>query len=142
MSLDKRPQGSIPHHTQMHRQRTQHIDEKTRISTKGWSLDSLISSSRNFYPVDRVPASSSELSQFIKDHERNGLPLVVEGFHRHNSWPTKMFTLEGFEEHSKSSGNHYMRSNNALVSHSVPQILVSVMFIPGQTKSWVYRISS
>ena len=57
--------------------------------------------------MDRVSASSIELCQVIKDHEHTGLPLVIEGFHEHESWPTKMFTIEGFEECSESSGIRY-----------------------------------
>jgi len=97
-----------------------HIANNARISTKGWSLNSLTSSSRNFRPVDRVSASSSELFQVIKDHERAGLPLVIEGFHKHESWPTKMFTIEGFEECSESSGIRYgfeQFPGNLILSH-------------------------
>jgi methionine synthase II (cobalamin-independent) len=105
------------------------------MATKGWSLDSLISSSRTFRAVDRVPASSSELSEVIKDHERTGLPLVVEGFHRHENWPTKMFTIEGFEKYSESSGIYFAFDQYLPNSSSIPQILASVTFTPGQTES-------
>ena len=88
----------------MQRNRIHLPAKKPRISTKGWSLDSLISSSPNFYAVDRVRVTSSELSQIIGDHERRGLPLVIEGFHNHKNWPTTMFTIDGFNENSESSG--------------------------------------
>lgn len=83
------------------------VAKNARISTSGWTLDSLTSSSQTFRAVDRIPAISSQLSEVIKNHERAGLPLVIEGFHRHEKWPTKMFTIEGFEEYSESRGICY-----------------------------------
>lgn len=68
----------------------------TMISTKGWTLDSLIKQSINFHHVRRVSALSSSLSQIIDDHEESGLPLVVEDCHKHPNWSKCEFTLETF----------------------------------------------
>lgn len=77
------------------------------ISTKGWTLDSLINKSLNFHHVRRVPASSSSLPQIINDHENSGVPLVIEDCHKHPSWPKEEFTLDSFAS-TTSNGYFYL----------------------------------
>lgn len=89
-----------------------------RLCTKEWHLDALISSSANFYPANRVPANSNVLSQLIKDNERKGLPLVIEGFHKDKKWPAEMFTIEGFQECSESKGIHHAFGSPANLTSS------------------------
>ena len=66
------------------------------ISTKGWSLNSLINRSINFHRVPRVSVLSDTLLQAIDDHETYGVPLVIEGCHKHPKWSTEGFTLDSF----------------------------------------------
>ena len=91
---------------------TSHI----RVSTKGWTLDSLIKSNGNFCAVERVPARSDALLDIVKKHERNGVPLVIEGFHEHKKWPANMFTLEGFSGSSDSQGIPSLSSESSRVT--------------------------
>jgi len=74
------------------------------ISTKGWSLDTLLELSPNFRAARRVSATSSTVSDTLKEYERKGVPLVVEGFHKHPEWPQEMFSLDSFAEASNSNG--------------------------------------
>jgi hypothetical protein len=66
------------------------------ISTKGWTLNSLINKSINFHRVSRVSVLSDTMLQFIDDHEKSGVPLVIEGCHKHPMWSTDEFTLDSF----------------------------------------------
>ena len=66
------------------------------ISTKGWTLDSLINKSINFHRVPRVSVLSHSLLQYIIDYEIYGVPLVIEGCHKHKNWNADEFTLDSF----------------------------------------------
>ncbi|KAG1832100.1 hypothetical protein EV424DRAFT_84675 [Suillus variegatus] len=74
---------------------------KPLISTKGWTLAQLIKKSPNFCPVDRVRFDDPMLIQTIRMYEDSGAPLIIEGFHEHDSWPTDLFTLDWLSEHGK-----------------------------------------
>jgi hypothetical protein len=71
------------------------------ISTKGWTLAQLIKKSPNFRLVDRVRFDDPMLIQTIRIHEDSGAPLIIEGFHEHDSWPTDLFTLDWLSVHGK-----------------------------------------
>ncbi|KAJ7632753.1 hypothetical protein FB45DRAFT_1026885 [Roridomyces roridus] len=69
-------------------------------SCQGWSLESLLSQSNNFEPVPRVSWSPTETTEAqIRRHERAnpGVPLVVDGLHRHPKWMKEKFTPAWFE---------------------------------------------
>jgi hypothetical protein len=74
---------------------------KPLISTKGWTLAQLIKKSPNFCLVDRVRFDDPMLMQTIRIHENSGAPLIIEGFHEHDSWPTDLFTLDWLSVHGK-----------------------------------------
>ncbi|KAG1891191.1 hypothetical protein F4604DRAFT_398256 [Suillus subluteus] len=74
---------------------------KPLISTKGWTLAQLIKKSPNFRSVDRVRFDDPMLMQTIRIHEDSGAPLIIEGFHEHNSWPADLFTLDWLSVHGK-----------------------------------------
>jgi hypothetical protein len=75
-----------------------------RISTRGWSLESLVQTSPNFRKVDRVSANVEDIFSVLRNYELRGVPLVIEDFHKHESWPSEMFTLENFAKNSESTG--------------------------------------
>jgi hypothetical protein len=72
------------------------------ISTKGWSLDSVLEHGSNFVPIERVHANDRniDLEQVIKGQEENGLPLILDGWHKREDWPKDLFTLDFFQQHS------------------------------------------
>ncbi|KAF9564389.1 hypothetical protein CPC08DRAFT_254961 [Agrocybe pediades] len=79
------------------------------VSTKGWDdVSTILSHSKNFFPVQRVKANSpsTNLAEVIKNYEKNGLPLVIEGLHKLPSWPKDMLTLENFVENTTSKEVH------------------------------------
>jgi hypothetical protein len=80
---------------------TKHLLTKGLITTKGWTLAELVKKAPNFRPVNRVHFRNPSLMQKIRMHEDSGIPLIIEGFHEHESWPTELFTLDWLNEHGK-----------------------------------------
>ena len=72
----------------------------TMASTINWTLQRILDQAPNFYEVDRIAATSgtSNLTEAITHHEREGLPLVIEGVHKHPDWPQHVFTLDEFSK--------------------------------------------
>ncbi len=81
-----------------------------KISTRGWSLESLVQTSPNFCKVNRVSASVEDIFSVLRDYELRGVPLVIEDFHKHERWPSEMFTLENFAKNSESTGTSLSNS--------------------------------
>ncbi|KAF8163484.1 hypothetical protein B0H34DRAFT_781185 [Crassisporium funariophilum] len=77
----------------------------TLISTKGWSLDTLIEKGDNFQQVHRVSAASSSLLETIVEFDKKGIPLVLEGWHKHPNWPHDKFTPEYFASNTTPNIN-------------------------------------
>ncbi|KAF8212090.1 hypothetical protein K438DRAFT_1567794 [Mycena galopus ATCC 62051] len=70
------------------------------LTCKDWSRDWLLSQSKNFEHVPRVRWSANKsVADQIKHHEATnpGVPLVVEGLHKHSKWPTSKFTPKWFQ---------------------------------------------
>jgi hypothetical protein len=66
------------------------------ITSKGWTLDKLIASGESFNEVPRVSASNPDLTSSVEEHERSGIPLIIEAWHKHPKWPKDLFTPENF----------------------------------------------
>lgn len=77
------------------------MDMPNRVSTAGWRLDGLLAAGKNFQAVPRVSArlSADELNNAIEKHERDGVPLIIEGWHHVPAWPKILFTPEWLLEH-------------------------------------------
>ncbi|KAJ6525591.1 hypothetical protein B0H19DRAFT_953886 [Mycena capillaripes] len=76
------------------------------LSCREWTLESLVRTSKNFYPVPRVrwsPAKST--ASQIQEHEsaNKGVPLVVEGLHNHPQWIKDKFTPEWLERNGPAT---------------------------------------
>ncbi|KAF9469170.1 hypothetical protein BDZ94DRAFT_1279126 [Collybia nuda] len=71
---------------------------KCRISTREWTLSSLIKSGERFHPVPRIIASSEpkRLLAKIENSEKTGIPLIIEGWHKHSRWLKEMFHIDNF----------------------------------------------
>ena len=70
--------------------------QKPEISTAGWTLDSILQSSKRFHLVPRVPCSNVGLQAAIDAYEDSGVPLIIEGWHKHEKWPKDMFGIDSF----------------------------------------------
>jgi hypothetical protein len=70
---------------------------KTLITTKDWTLENILSRGTNIEPVDRVASDHSCLEAQIREHERGGLPLIIEGVHHHRRWNARLLTAESFQ---------------------------------------------
>jgi hypothetical protein len=58
---------------------------KPIVTTKGWSLDDLLSKSKNFHPVRRLDYSTN--TRQVRAHViDDGEPLILEGFQNHEQW--------------------------------------------------------
>ncbi|KAJ7824687.1 hypothetical protein B0H13DRAFT_2443554, partial [Mycena leptocephala] len=74
------------------------------ISCQDWTLETLVRTSKNFYHVPRVrwsrTRSTAAQAAQIQEHEgaNQGVPLVVEGLHKHPEWIQDKFTPEWFED--------------------------------------------
>ncbi|KAF8643892.1 hypothetical protein AX16_008908 [Volvariella volvacea WC 439] len=74
-----------------------------RISTKDWSLESLLKQSPNFRPVPRVKAADQGLHRRIDQYEAKNQPLIIEGWHLRGDWPSDMFHIDWFRSNSPST---------------------------------------
>lgn len=88
---------------------------KCRISTSGWTLQNLINSGRRFHPVPRVPASSKKMRTKIEEFEKNGIPLIIEGWNKHSSWPKDMFHIDQFSTNASAGALNCMSVFIALI---------------------------
>jgi hypothetical protein len=74
--------------------------QKTFVSSKDWTVDALLERGPRFHKIDRVSATGPlpNLLSAIETHERSGLPLIIEGWHKHKGWPKDIFTVDWFRE--------------------------------------------
>ncbi|TFK55099.1 hypothetical protein OE88DRAFT_1805491 [Heliocybe sulcata] len=73
------------------------------ITTRDWSVDKLLDRySERFRSVRRVSAltlSQKELEDEIARFEKEGRPLIIEGYHRKEEWPTERFGVDWLCRH-------------------------------------------
>lgn len=87
------------------------IEERTRskifISSKDWTLNSLLQRGERFVEVPRISVSTEDakLHTTIRDHAKKGVPLVIEGLHNDPRWP-KEFDLEWFRKNGQQGTCH------------------------------------
>ncbi|KAJ7271917.1 hypothetical protein B0H12DRAFT_1008395 [Mycena haematopus] len=70
------------------------------LSCKNWTLDSLLRKSKNFEHVPRWRLSPTRsVADQVKLHDdiNPGVPLVIEGLHKHPKWLKNEFTPEWFQ---------------------------------------------
>lgn len=74
------------------------------ITTSGWTLETLIASGPRFKPVPRISMDlpQAETSLALHNHEESGIPLVLEGWHKHEGWPVDLFNLEWLRNHGQT----------------------------------------
>ncbi|GJE95153.1 hypothetical protein PsYK624_113340 [Phanerochaete sordida] len=67
----------------------------SRISSKGWSLQSLLEHG-NFEHVRRVSAllPREQLLRELERYEHDGQPLIIEDWHQHPQWPKDLFDMK------------------------------------------------
>ncbi|KAJ6502419.1 hypothetical protein C8R45DRAFT_619402 [Mycena sanguinolenta] len=83
------------------RRKPEPVDTQAILTCKNWTLESLIQTSNNFYHVPRVKWSQTKsVAAQIKNHDTKnpGVPLVVEGLHKHPRWLKDEFTPEWFQD--------------------------------------------
>lgn len=86
---------------------------KCTISTYDWSLDNLVKYSDRFHPIPRISSSNSALTTKIDEFEKNGVPIIIEGLHKHPKWPKEQFNLDWFALHGgKGVFSAHTRSKN------------------------------
>ena len=56
------------------------------IASKDWILADLMKDSNNFQEVRRVSCLDNAWTATAEECERQGIPLIVEGWHAHHSW--------------------------------------------------------
>jgi len=88
------------------------------ITSKEWILDELIAAGESFCGIPRVSASDSNLAFSIEEHERTGVPLIIEAWHTHPRWPTDLFTVQSFCANSPHGAIFYQLSLLANLHHA------------------------
>ena len=83
--------------TQPHKKMTQ----EPPLTSAGWSLNQLVTRGPRFREIPRVSVSDQNLEATIHQHETSGVPLVIEGMHEHETWPTATFDLQWLQDNSK-----------------------------------------
>ncbi|KAH7929751.1 hypothetical protein BV22DRAFT_107094 [Leucogyrophana mollusca] len=78
---------------------TQYLPKKSFVTTKGWTMEGLVERAPHFRPIPRVAAQDPRLHEIINQHEIDGVPLIIEGWHHHKKWPKELFELEWLREH-------------------------------------------
>ncbi|KAG6832324.1 hypothetical protein H0H87_001965 [Tephrocybe sp. NHM501043] len=68
-----------------------------RISTRGWTLESILATGERFLQVPRVAHQDATLA--IAKFENSGVPLILEGLHQLPKWPGEEFRPEWLKEH-------------------------------------------
>jgi hypothetical protein len=71
------------------------------LTSAGWSLNELLTRGRRFREIPRVSVSDQNLELTIRQHEASGVPLVIEGMHEHETWPTATFDIQWLRDNSK-----------------------------------------
>ncbi|KAH9951236.1 hypothetical protein B0H21DRAFT_685285 [Amylocystis lapponica] len=66
------------------------------ITSKGWSLDGLLDKGEKFRHINRVSAlgPAEDVSRAIERHEQDGIPLIIEGWHKRKDWPADIFNIQ------------------------------------------------
>lgn len=66
------------------------------VTTKDWSLGGLLERSERFFPVRRVSAalSAQELAAELARFEKDGVPLIIEGYHERPGWPKHLLNVD------------------------------------------------
>ncbi|KAI0277228.1 hypothetical protein BGY98DRAFT_1089999 [Russula aff. rugulosa BPL654] len=71
------------------------------LTSAGWSLNGLLTQGDRFREIPRISVSDKNLDATIRDHESSGVPLVIEGMHEHQAWPTAMFDIQWLRDNLK-----------------------------------------
>jgi len=71
------------------------------LTSAGWSLNELLARGRRFREIPHVSVSDQSLDVIIRQHEASGVPLVIEGMHKHETWPTAMFDIHWLRDNLK-----------------------------------------
>ena len=70
------------------------------LTSAGWSLNELVTRGPRFREIPRVSVSDQNLEATIRQHEASGVPLVIEGIHKHETWPIAMFDIQWLRDNS------------------------------------------
>jgi len=90
------------------------------ISAEGWTLDGLLAQGKRFKRAVRISVEGLDEGHIVRkisEFEADGVPTVLEDWHKHLNWPEDMFTVENFVENSCKSRLPYVRR----VKFNIPQ---------------------
>jgi hypothetical protein len=81
-----------------------------------WTVESLVTSSSNFIQVPRVSASLSPTVLLTKvlEHEKTGVPLIIDGWHKRPDWDNELFSMEGFVSDRTQSKSYRLRTSSSI----------------------------
>lgn len=102
------------------------------ISSKGWTLASLVGMADNFCEVPRESAFKPELQSIIAKYDCGGVPLIIDGWHKHPHW-LPSFNIDWFQTNGQQS-KVSLHFTWQLVLSRLQQPSVLVMCTVGTTK--------
>lgn len=76
-----------------------------------WTADSLVESGCNFSHVPRISATLSPavLLANVREHEKTGVPLIIEDWHQCSGWNKELFSMEGFVGDKTQSESYHLQ---------------------------------
>ena len=72
-------------------------DESSKrfVSSKDWTLENLMAQNPQFRQVQRVSSLEPDrVATALMDHERLGIPVIIEHLNRNPKWPKDMFNVD------------------------------------------------
>lgn len=79
------------------------------VTSKGWTLESLLETGKNFKVIDRISALDDleEVKRKVQEYEDRNVPLIVEDCHKHKYWDDGLFTVKHLERANSNEEGEY-----------------------------------
>lgn len=95
---------------------TTHEPVDRRISTRGWSVESLLELGKgNFEEVERVSVRKMDplrIVETVRRYEERGCPLILEEWHLRKEWEESILNVDYLVERLPDQGRHCLPSGN------------------------------
>lgn len=73
-----------------------------------WTLEGILKKGSRLKLVPRVSALDQEaMTKAIKEHERSGVPLIIEGWHKHRGWEAGLLDIEWLLRNKGNEGKYF-----------------------------------
>ena len=73
--------------------------------SEDWTVDEVVAHNSHFKYPPRISLDSADLTRHLQGCGEDGVPLVIEGLHKHPEWEAGLFNLEYFVGQVDSSAS-------------------------------------